>query len=116
MVRIKRVYEPPQRADGARVLVDRLWPRGLSKARAKIDLWLRDVAPSDALRKWFAHDPAKWPEFQKRYRAELKDQMEPLQKLKQLARQHRAITFVYAASDPRHNNAVVLAGLLHRSK
>lgn len=113
-VRVKRVYEPPQRADGARVLVDRLWPRGLSKAQAKIDLWLRDVAPSDALRKWFAHEPAKWPAFQRRYVAELKDKAEPLQRLRQLTREHRLLTLVYAASDPDRNNAVVLAGVLNK--
>lgn len=114
MVRVKRVYEPPQRADGARVLVDRLWPRGLSKTQAKIDLWLRDVAPSDALRKWFAHEPAKWPAFQRRYVTELKDKAEPLQRLRQLTREHRLLTLVYAASDPARNNAVVLAGVLNK--
>ena len=111
MVRIKRVYEPPQRADGVRVLVDRLWPRGLSKTQAKVDLWLRDVAPSDALRKWFAHEPAKWPGFQQRYVAELKDKTEELQRLKQ---ERRVITLVYAASDTVRNNAVVLARLLNK--
>ena len=114
MVRIKRVYEPPQRGDGARVLVDRLWPRGLSKAQAQIDLWLRDVAPSTTLRKWFSHDPAKWPKFQQRYLTELKDKMEPFQRLQQLEQEHRAITLVYAAADSLRNNAVVLAGLLNR--
>ena len=114
MVRIKRVYEPPRRADGVRVLVDRLWPRGLSKTQAKVDLWLRDVAPSDALRKWFAHEPAKWPGFQQRYVAELKDKTEELQRLTQLRQERRIITLVYAASDTVRNNAVVLAGLLNK--
>ena len=114
MINIKRVYEPPQRVDGTRVLVDRLWPRGLTKSAARIDVWLRDVAPSDALRKWFAHDPAKWPGFQQRYRTELKNNREPLQKLKQLEKARRVITLVYAASDTLRNNAVVLARLLNR--
>ena len=114
MVRIKRVYEPPRRADGVRVLVDRLWPRGLSKTQAKVNLWLRDVAPSDALRKWFAHEPAKWPRFQQRYAAELKDKTEELQRLTQLRQEHRVITLVYAASDTVRNNAVVLARLLNK--
>ncbi len=115
MVKVKRVYEPAKGADGFRVLVDRLWPRGLSKEQAKVDLWLRDVAPSDALRKWFAHDPAKWPEFQRRYRAELRDKVAPLQRLKQLERERRMVTLVYAASDTLRNNAVALAGLLNRN-
>jgi uncharacterized protein YeaO (DUF488 family) len=114
MVGIKRVYESPQRADGVRVLVDRLWPRGLSKAQAKIDLWMRDIAPSDALRKWFAHDPVKWSAFQQRYRAELKHKQEPIKQLQQLEQKYGAITLVYAASDSLRNNAVVLAGLLSR--
>lgn len=116
MVRVKRVYEPAQRADGFRVLVDRLWPRGVSKERARLALWLQEAAPSDALRKWFAHDPRKWPEFQRRYRAELKSQAEVLRRLRQLVRMHRVVTLVYAASDARHNNAVVVAGLLNRSR
>lgn len=114
MVRVKRAYETPQTSDGFRVLVDRLWPRGLSKGRAKISLWLRDVAPSDALRKWFAHDPKKWPEFERRYRAELTDKTEALRKLRQLKREHRVVTLVYAASDPFRNNAFVLRGRLSR--
>lgn len=114
MVRVKRVYEPVKGTDGFRVLVDRLWPRGLSKEQAKVDLWLRDVAPSDALRKWFAHDPNKWPEFRRRYHTELEDKTEPLRNLHQLEQQHRVITLVYAASDTLRNNAVVLAGRLNR--
>ena len=114
MVRVKRVYEPPQTDDGFRVLVDRLWPRGVSKGRAQLALWLREAAPSDALRKWFAHDPRKWPEFQRRYLAELKGQAEVLRRLRQLVRTHHVVTLVYAASDTHRNNAVVLAGLLNR--
>lgn len=114
MVKVKRVYEAPTSADGFRVLVDRLWPRGLSKERARIACWLRDVAPSDALRKWFAHDPEKWSEFQRRYRAELKGEGDALRNLKQLEQQHRIVTLVYAASDRHRNNAMALAGLLNR--
>ena len=81
-VKIKRVYEPTERTDGKRILVDRLWPRGLTKARANLDLWLKDVAPSTSLRKWFGHEPAKWPEFRRRYRAELKKNSEQINRLK----------------------------------
>lgn len=109
-VHIKRVYEAPATADGKRVLVDRLWPRGLSKEKAKIDHWLKDVAPSTALRKWFGHDPAKWVEFQKRYRAELKGSA-ALAELKQLA-SRSPTTLVYAAADEEHNNAVLLKSLI----
>lgn len=109
-VHIKRVYEAPATADGKRVLVDRLWPRGVSKEKAKIDHWLKDVAPSTALRKWFGHDPAKWVEFQKRYRAELKGSA-ALGELKQLA-SRSPTTLVYAAADEEHNNAVLLKSLI----
>lgn len=112
MFKAKRVYDPPGKADGYRVLVDRLWPRGLSKAKAKIDLWLRDVAPSDALRKWFGHEPAKWGAFRQKYRAELKEKSELLRTLTRLERERGVVTLVYAASDPDHNNAIVLAALL----
>jgi uncharacterized protein YeaO (DUF488 family) len=110
-VHIKRVYEPPEPSDGKRILVDRLWPRGLSKDKAKADLWLKEVAPSNELRKWFAHDPAKWTEFQKRYRAELKERKKQLAELKHEAAQG-TITLLYGAHDEEHNQAVVLAMLL----
>jgi uncharacterized protein YeaO (DUF488 family) len=110
-LRIKRVYEQPDRDDGTRILVDRLWPRGLTKEKAKVDLWLKDVAPSTALRKWFAHDPAKWTEFQTRYREELKSNKEPLSLLKQEAAKGTA-TLVYGARDQQHNEAVILQRLL----
>lgn len=106
---IKRVYEQPAAADGRRVLVDRVWPRGIKKADANLALWLKDVAPSTGLRKWFGHDPAKWDEFQRRYRAEL-DGSPALDELKKLAAQGR-LTLVYAARDEQHNNAVVLRDL-----
>ncbi len=107
---LKRAYELPAKSDGYRVLVDRLWPRGLAKVKAKIDLWLKEVAPSTELRQWFGHDPEKWIEFEKRYRAELKTN--PVwSELQSLARQ-KDLTLVYAAKDQLHNEAVVLKQLL----
>jgi uncharacterized protein YeaO (DUF488 family) len=111
-VKLKRAYESPVATDGERILVDRLWPRGLAKVQAKIDLWLKEVAPSTELRKWFGHDPEKWSEFKKRYRAELKGNP-ALSELQALSRQ-RDITLVYAAKDPSHNEAVVLKQILER--
>jgi uncharacterized protein YeaO (DUF488 family) len=111
-ISLKRAYEPPAETDGTRVLVDRLWPRGVTKSKAKIDLWLKDVAPSTELRKWFGHDPERWPEFQKRYRAELKGNP-ALSELREQSRQGN-ITLVYAARDELHNDAVVLKQVLGR--
>ena len=113
VVRIKRVYVEPSDDDGERILVDRLWPRGLTKAKAKVDLWLKDVAPSNELRKWFAHDPGRWPEFKRRYLAELKTTEKPLTLLKQEA-SRGAVTLLYGARDEEHNEAVVLLELLQR--
>ena len=113
MFKVKRVYEPANPEDGARVLVDRLWPRGVSKTKAKMNLWMRDAAPSDALRKWFAHDPGKWEAFRRRYRTELKTKSEIVDTLKGLEQKHRMVTLLFAASDPQHNNAIVLAGILN---
>ena len=110
-IRIKRVYETPAPGDGTRILVDRLWPRGLTKEKARVDLWLKDVAPSTELRKWFAHDPARWTEFQSRYRQELKHNPVPLSLLEQAAARG-PVTFVYGARDQQHNEAVVLQRLL----
>ncbi len=111
MIQIKRVYEKPSRTDGLRVLVDRLWPRGLSKERAAVKLWLKEMAPSTELRKWFNHDPAKWREFQARYRQELAGQKEALDVLRQKAKEH-TVTLVYGARDEEHNEAVVLKKIL----
>ena len=111
-VALKRAYEAASNSDGTRVLVDRLWPRGVTKAKARIDVWLKDVAPSTQLRKWFGHDPGKWTEFQRRYRAELKGS-EALAELRKLAREGH-VTLVYGAKDEEHNDAVVLAKLLRR--
>ena len=111
MIQLKRVYEKPSRKDGLRVLVDRLWPRGLTKERAAVDLWLKDVAPSTELRKWFGHDPAKWKEFQIRYRKELKEKADALALLKQKCKVH-TLTLVYGARDEEHNEALVLKSVL----
>jgi uncharacterized protein YeaO (DUF488 family) len=110
-IRRKRVYEPPSRADGMRVLVDRLWPRGVSRDDAAIDLWPRDIAPSEALRGWFAHDPQRWDEFRRRYANELREQAALLAPLRKLARE-AGITLVYAARDEARNNAVVVREVL----
>jgi uncharacterized protein YeaO (DUF488 family) len=110
-IRIKRAYEEPDDGDGTRILVDRLWPRGLTKEKARVDLWLKDVAPSTELRKWFAHDPARWAEFRSRYLEELKRNNEPLSLLRQEAAKG-TLTLVYGAKDQQHNEAVVLRELL----
>jgi uncharacterized protein YeaO (DUF488 family) len=107
MFKLKRVYEAPSPEDGFRVLVERLWPRGVSKERAALDLWLKDVAPSPDLRKWFSHDPARWEEFQARYAAELKDAGEAVRLLNQKGREG-TVTLVYASHDEEHNGALVL--------
>lgn len=115
MIRLKRVYEKPAKDDGLRVLVDRLWPRGLSKARAKVDVWLKDVAPSTELRKWFGHDPEKWRDFQARYRDELREQKDALKLLKQKSNE-QTVTLLYGARDEEHNEALVLKKLLDRRR
>ena len=110
-ITIKRAYAQPVPEDGFRILVDRLWPRGLSKDKAQIDLWLKDIAPSAELRKWFGHDPGKWTEFQRRYRAELKQKEQLLATIEARARKTR-VTLVYGAKDEEHNDAVVLLKVL----
>jgi uncharacterized protein YeaO (DUF488 family) len=110
-IKLKRVYEKPEPADGTRILVDRLWPRGLSKAKAKLDLWLKEIAPSTELRKWFGHDPNKWRGFRQRYKSELKGHGEQIALIKSKARSG-AVTLLYAARDQEHNEAVVLTELL----
>lgn len=104
---LKRAYEPAIKSDGCRVLVDRLWPRGLSKEDARIDLWLRDIGPSTGLRKWFNHDPARWAEFQRRYHAELENKTPLLATITEKAKT-RPVTLLYSAKDERHNQAVAL--------
>ncbi len=108
---LKRVYEPPEKADGARFLVERLWPRGISKEAAKLDGWLKEVAPSDSLRKWYGHDPKKWEEFRRRYLAELAGRSDQLAPIREAARKG-TVTLVFAARDPELSNARVLKELL----
>ena len=115
-VALKRAYDEPAASDGTRVLVERLWPRGISTERAHIDLWLKDVAPSTELRQWFHHDPQKFPEFRRRYQAELKSEaaQEALTKLREIAKQGQ-LTLVFAARDAEYSNAVILHDLLLQS-
>jgi uncharacterized protein YeaO (DUF488 family) len=110
MIKLERVYESASPEDGLRVLVDRLWPRGLTKERAAVDVWVKDVAPSTELRKWFGHDPATWKQFQIRYRKELREKKDILKDLKQKSKGH--VTLVYGARDEEHNEAMVLKHIL----
>jgi uncharacterized protein YeaO (DUF488 family) len=110
-VKLKRAYEPPAADDGTRILVDRLWPRGVKKADAAIDQWIKDIAPSTALRKWFGHDPVRWQEFRSRYAAEVHEHPEQLNRLRALARRG-PITLVFSAHDEVHNDAVALRDFL----
>ena len=115
MVKLKRIYAAPDSTDGYRVLVDRLWPRGVSKEKAHIELWMKEIGPSDRLRKWFAHDPKRWVEFQKRYREELRTKTGLIDELRKLERKHRTVTLTYGARDEEHNQAVVLSSVLRES-
>jgi uncharacterized protein YeaO (DUF488 family) len=112
-LRLKRAYEPAAPEDGMRILVDRLWPRGVSKAKAALDEWMKDIAPSTELRKWFGHDPARWVEFQRRYRIELQQRGQELDHLRALAKK-QTVTLIYGARDEGHNDAVVLKEVLDR--
>jgi uncharacterized protein YeaO (DUF488 family) len=113
MIKLKRAYIAASKEDGLRILVERLWPRGVSKQKAQLDLWLKDLAPSTELRQWYGHNPARWPQFRKRYWAELKGKGEVLALLK-FVTEERPVTFVYAASDEERNSAVALKQLLER--
>ncbi len=115
MIKLKRAYEPASPGDGVRILVERLWPRGVSKEKAKIELWLKDLAPSTELRQWYGHDPDRWPQFQKRYWAELKKQGDLLALLSLLA-DKLTVTFVYAAHDEERNSAVALREYLESTR
>jgi uncharacterized protein YeaO (DUF488 family) len=112
-IRLKRAYAQPSSNDGVRVLVDRLWPRGVKKVDAAIDQWMKDIAPSSELRRWFAHDPLRWKGFQRRYKQELKQHQKQINELRTLARRG-PITLIFAARDEEHNEAVVLRDLLRR--
>jgi uncharacterized protein YeaO (DUF488 family) len=115
MLQLKRAYDKPARRDGKRVLVERLWPRGLTKARAAVDLWLREVAPSPELRNWFGHDPAKWRQFERRYWNELKGRQQAVDLLRQKAKRG-TVTLVYAARDEQHNGALALKEYIERQE
>jgi uncharacterized protein YeaO (DUF488 family) len=115
MIKLKRAYEKPSADDGFRVLVERLWPRGMSKDKAQLDLWLKDVAPSQELRQWYGHDVAKWIEFQKRYRAELRKERDRLELLLEKSASG-TVTLIYAAHDQEHNSALVLKEFLDSMK
>ncbi len=110
---MKRAYEAPAAADGKRILIDRLWPRGLSKEKARIDLWMKEIAPSTELRKWFGHDPEKWKEFQTRYKKELAANAELVNSIRKMAKAE-TVTLVYSAKDEAHNDAVVLLKYLQQ--
>jgi uncharacterized protein YeaO (DUF488 family) len=112
-IKIKRVYEQPDKDDGKRILVDRLWPRGLTKEQARVDLWLKEIAPSTDLRKWFGHDPDKWKRFRGRYETEISHKDDLINMLKRQAGEG-TITLIYAARDERHNEALVLKQFLER--
>ena len=108
MIQLKRIYEPPNPEDGFRILVERLWARGLTKEKAQVDLWLKEISPSPELRKWFSHDPEKWAEFQQRYRTELEANEETVRRLGQIIAEHARVTLVYAAKDEERNSARLL--------
>ena len=116
MICIKRVYEKPAKEDGFRLLVDRLWPRGMTKERARVDLWMKEIAPSDALRKWFGHDPEKWEEFVKRYLGELAKKKDLLAEVARLESEHGRVTLLYGRNDEKHNQAVLIAAALKGRK
>jgi len=114
-IRIKRVYEQPDKDDGVRILVDRLWPRGLTKEKAAVDLWLKEIAPSTELRKWFGHDPEKWKSFRGRYETEIRHNYDLVKVLKDKAK-GRTLTLVYGARDQKHNEALVLKRFLEKRR
>jgi uncharacterized protein YeaO (DUF488 family) len=115
VIKIKRIYDPPSGDDGKRVLIDRLWPRGISKDEAQIDEWLKEIAPSDELRKWFGHDPGKWKEFRKRYTNELTEKKDLLGRLAEESKEE-TLTLLFAAKDTAHSNAAVIRELLSGKK
>ncbi|WP_292319232.1 DUF488 domain-containing protein [Caldisphaera sp.] len=108
MIKLKRVYDKASPDDGLRILVERLWPRGIKKENAKIDLWLKEVAPSNELRKWFSHDPLKWLEFKEKYYEELNKNREAIEKLLDIVKNKKDVTLIYSSKDKEHNNAVAL--------
>ena len=116
LINIKRVYDPPNKDDGFRILIDRLWPRGMSKQKAKLDLWIKEVAPTNELRQWFSHEPDKWKEFKEKYRRELSEKQNLLNQIRKLEKDKGTITLIYSARDTEHSNAAVLRETLERKK
>ena len=116
VLQVKRIYEPPAPSDGCRILVDRVWPCGVSKERAAIVLWLKEIAPSAGLRKWFGHEPKRWPEFQKRYRQELRDKTDLALQIRQLEKENGVVTLLFSARDEERNQAVALRDFLTKRK
>lgn len=116
MIKVKRVYEEPEESDGFRILVDRLWPRGISKEKAKIQLWLKEIAPTNELRKWYSHDPAKWEEFKKRYYEELKSKYDLIEQIKKIEKEEGTVTLLYSSKEEKINNAAALKELLEKEK
>jgi uncharacterized protein YeaO (DUF488 family) len=116
MIETKRVYEKPAKEDGFRILVDRLWPRGLTRELARVDLWMKEIAPSDELRKWFHHEERNWRQFVKRYKAELAKKKELLGELEKLESKHGTVTLLFGSKDEKQNQAVILAEILKRKK
>lgn len=112
MIKLKRIYEKPEPSDGYRILIDRLWPRGISKEKASVDCWLKEIAPSNELRKWYHHDPEKWDEFRKKYQAELETVPDKVIQLKDIIRSYETVTFLYSSKEIKHNNAVALKELV----
>jgi len=116
MLKLKRIYDPPAQLDGYRVLVDRLWPRGLSKSKARVDFWMKEIGPTDALRKWFGHDPRRWTAFRARYWRELRGNSRLILQLKQIIKERRTVTLLFGARDEEHNQAVALQAFLQRRR
>ncbi len=112
MIKIKRIYAEPNDKDGYRILVDRLWPRGLSKEKAKVDLWLKEIAPSDSLRRWYSHDHEKWEQFKEKYSTELQTKRELIEQIKKIETEKGVVTFLYSAKNETLNNAVALKNIL----
>ncbi|MGE5430163.1 MAG: DUF488 domain-containing protein [Syntrophomonadaceae bacterium] len=112
MIRLKRIYDEFNEQDGFRILVDRLWPRGIKKEGAHINLWLKELGPTNELRKWFNHDPEKWQEFKRRYQAELSLKKDLLHEIRKAEKENKVVTLLYGARDTEHNQAVVIAGML----
>jgi len=114
MIKVKRVYEKPSKDDGFRILIDRLWPRGLTKEKAKIDLWLKEIAPSNELRKWYNHEPKKWNAFKNKYREELKGKEELLKQIKKLEKEFKTITLLFSSKEEKLNNAAALVEIIRK--